>query len=96
MKKLDIVNKISTETGIPKADVALTLEHVIKEIKASLKKENSVFMRGFGTFFVKHKKSKIGRVVKYNIPIQIPEQYVPAFKPSKQFVNEIKSIKKRS
>jgi len=47
-------------------------------------------VRGFGSFIVKTRKAKIGRNIKKNIAIEIPEHQIPAFKPSKVFVEQIK------
>lgn len=93
MRKLDIVNNIYKQTGIPKADVILTVEYFIKEIKGSLKLGNPVFLRGFGSFILKQRAAKIGRVITKNQAIHIPAHKIASFKPCKTFANEIKSSK---
>nr|WP_317132858.1 HU family DNA-binding protein [Arachidicoccus ginsenosidivorans] len=32
----------------------------------------------------------MGRNIKKNVAVEIPEHYIPAFKPSKEFVNDVK------
>ncbi|HCK21455.1 MAG TPA: integration host factor subunit beta [Bacteroidetes bacterium] len=95
MRKSELVNKISEKTGIPKVDVLVSIEAFCKEIKDSLSEEENVYIRGFGSFIVKTRKAKIGRNIKKNVAIQIPEQKIPAFKPAKVFVNEVKEGKKK-
>jgi DNA-binding protein HU-beta len=95
MRKSELVNKISEKTGIPKVDVLVSIEAFCKEIKDSLSEEENVYIRGFGSFIVKTRKAKIGRNIKKNVAIQIPEQKIPAFKPAKVFVNEVKESKKK-
>ncbi|MDI9337252.1 MAG: HU family DNA-binding protein [Alphaproteobacteria bacterium] len=95
MKKIDIVNNIAENTGLTKVDIILTLEHFVKEVKRSLKSGEAVYMRGFGSFIIKHKAAKVGRVITKNIQINIPAHIVPSFKPSKKFVNEIKASSKK-
>src|SRR5215210_3128746 len=90
MRKADLVNQISEKTGIPKVDVLVTLESMFKEIKDSLSKGENIYIRGFGSFITKRRAAKIGRNIKKNIAVEIPEHYIPAFKPSKEFVNEVK------
>jgi DNA-binding protein HU-beta len=51
-------------------------------------------VRGFGSFIVKKRAKKIGRNIKKNIAIEIPEHYVPAFKPAKVFVEQVKKSAK--
>jgi DNA-binding protein HU-beta len=38
MRKVDVVNKISETTGVPKTDVLITIESFFKEVKKLLKK----------------------------------------------------------
>jgi len=91
MRKSDLINKIADKTGIPKVDVLVTLETMFKEVKESLTKGEHIYIRGFGSFITKKRAAKIGRNIKRNIAVQIPEHYIPAFKPSKEFVNDVKA-----
>ena len=93
MRKSDLINKIAEKTGIPKVDVLVTLEAMFKEVKSSLIEGEHIYIRGFGSFITKKRAAKIGRNIKRNIAVEIPEHFIPAFKPSKEFVNEVKSGK---
>ncbi len=90
MRKSDLVNNISEKTGIPKVDVLVTIENLFKEIKENLANGENVYVRGFGSFITKKRAAKIGRNIKKNVAVEIPEHYIPAFKPSKEFTNEVK------
>jgi len=81
MRKADLVTAISEKT----------LETLFKEVKSSLAEGENVYIRGFGSFVIKKRKRKIGRHIKKNIAIEIPEHFVPSFKPAKTFVEEVKS-----
>jgi DNA-binding protein HU-beta len=94
MRKADLINKISEKTGIPKVDVLVSLETMFKEIKGTLAEGENIYIRGFGSFIVKKRAAKIGRNIKKNVAVSIPEHYIPAFKPSREFVQEIKSSTK--
>lgn len=91
MRKADLVNKISENTNIPKVDVLVTLENMIKIIKNTLGEGENIYLRGFGSFIVKKRAAKIGRNIQKNTAIEIPEHYIPAFKPSQEFLDEIKN-----
>jgi DNA-binding protein HU-beta len=91
MRKADLITKISDKTGIAKVDVLVTLESFFKEIKESLKQGENVYVRGFGSFIVKKRRQKIGRNIKKNEAIIIPEHFIPAFKPAKTFMDKVKS-----
>ncbi len=90
MRKADLVNQISEKTGIPKVDVLMTLETAFREIKESLSKGENIYIRGFGSFITKKRAAKIGRNIKKNVAVQIPEHFIPAFKPAKEFVADVK------
>lgn len=90
MRKADLITKISDKTGIAKVDVLVTLESFFKEIKESLKQGENVYVRGFGSFIVKKRRQKIGRNIKKNEAIIIPEHFIPAFKPAKTFMDKVK------
>ena len=90
MRKADLVTSISEKTGVPKVDVIVVLEQFFKEVKDSLSEGENVYIRGFGSFIVKKRAKKIGRHIKKNIAIEIPEHFIPAFKPAKVFVEQVK------
>ena len=90
MRKSDLINNISDKTGIPKVDVLVTVETLIKEIKGNIAKGENIYIRGFGSFITKKRAAKIGRNIKKNTAVEIPAHFIPAFKPSKEFVEQIK------
>ncbi len=91
MRKADLVNSISEKTGVPKVDVLVSLEMFFDEIKSTLSSGENVYIRGFGSFIIKKRAKKIGRHIKQNIAIEIPEHFIPTFKPSKVFVEQVKT-----
>ena len=90
MRKADLVTAISEKTGVPKVDVLVTLETFFKEVKNTLAEGENVYIRGFGSFVIKRRAKKVGRHIKKNIAIEIPEHYIPSFKPAKIFVEQVK------
>lgn len=94
MRKADIVSRVTEMTGVPKVDVLVSLEAFFKEVKNSLKAGENVYVRGFGSFILKKRAKKIGRNIKKNVAIEIPEHYIPAFKPAKVFADQIKKTAK--
>ena len=90
MTKAELVSKISISTGVEKLTVLAIVESMMNEVKSSISANESVFLRGFGTFKAKKRAKKTGRYIKKNTTIIIPEHYIPAFKPAKIFVNDVK------
>ncbi|MCC7245520.1 MAG: integration host factor subunit beta [Saprospiraceae bacterium] len=90
MRKADLVNAISEKTGVPKVDVLVTLEELFKEIKTTMTNGENVYVRGFGSFIIKRRAKKVGRNIKKGKSIDIPEHYIPSFKPAKIFSEQVK------
>lgn len=90
MTKAEIVTKITEETGIEKSNTQRVVESFMEIVKNSVKSGEPVYLRGFGSFIKKTRKQKVGRNIKKETPIVIPEHDIPAFKPAKTFVNEMK------
>ena len=90
MRNADLVNAISEKTGIAKVDVLVSLEALFKEIKSSLQSGENVYIRGFGSFVIKKRAKKVGRNIKKGASIEIPEHFIPSFKPAKVFVEQVK------
>ncbi|MGV6862325.1 MAG: HU family DNA-binding protein [Putridiphycobacter sp.] len=91
MTKADIVNEISEKTGVEKQAVLATVEAFMDSVKGSLSDGNNVYLRGFGSFIVKERAEKTGRNISKNESIIIPAHNIPAFKPAKTFVEEVKT-----
>ncbi len=90
MRKADLVSSIAEKTGVAKVDVLVTLESFFTEVRDSLAGGENVYIRGFGSFVIKRRAKKIGRHIKKNKAIEIPEHYIPSFKPAKIFVEQVK------
>ena len=91
MTKAELVSKISSKTGVEKLTALTVVESMMNEIKNSISTNESVFLRGFGTFKAKKRAEKTGRNIKKNTTIIIPEHHIPAFKPAKVFVEGVKT-----
>ncbi|MCB0528256.1 MAG: integration host factor subunit beta [Saprospiraceae bacterium] len=90
MRKADLVNAISEKTGVAKVDVLVSLEELFKEIKTTMQSGENVYIRGFGSFVIKKRAKKVGRHIKKGKSIEIPEHYIPSFKPAKIFTEQVK------
>lgn len=89
MTKAEIVNKISKETGVEKAVVLSVVEEFMEQVRHSLIEGENVYLRGFGTFLLKHRAAKTARNISKNTTIVVPAHNSPAFKPAKIFHADI-------
>ncbi|EGV34387.1 MAG: HU family DNA-binding protein [Segatella oulorum] len=90
MTKAEIVNEIALSTGVQRKDVSVVVESFMEAVKNSmLKKKENVYLRGFGSFIIKHRAAKTARNISKNITITIDAHDLPSFKPSKSFVAQM-------
>lgn len=90
MTKADIVNEIARSTGLEKGAVLTAVERFMEVVKDSMADGHNVYLRGFGSFIIKTRKEKTARNISKNTSIRIPEHNVPAFKPSRVFLDKVK------
>ncbi len=91
MTKAEIVNEVAKSTGIEKVTVQTVVEATMESIKSSIIKGNPVYLRGFGSFIIKHRAQKAARNITKQTTMTIPAHDIPAFKPSKSFVASVKT-----
>lgn len=91
MTKAEIVTAISNKTGIEKAAVLNIVEELMISIKESITANEEVYLRGFGSFIIKHRAAKVGRNISKGTAVNVPAHNIPAFKPCKEFMNEVKN-----
>ena len=90
MTKAEIENEVAKATGIEKTQVLAVVEEFTNVVKGSLIAGNPVYLRGFGSFIIKHRAQKAARNITRKTTMTIPAHDIPAFKPSKSFVNAVK------
>ena len=90
MTKAEIVTEIASKTGIEKVAVQAVVESFMETVKDTMVDGENVYLRGFGSFIIKKRAEKTGRNISKNTTIIIPAHNIPAFKPAKTFVNEVK------
>jgi len=92
--KAEVIAQIADQTGIDKSDVQITVEAFFSVVKNSMAGGENIYIRGFGSFVNKKRAKKIARDILKNTAIVIDEHYVPSFKPSKVFIDKVKSSDK--
>ena len=93
MTKADIVNEISKNTGVEKAQVQQIVEAFMESIKDAMIADNNVYLRGFGIFIIKQRAQKVALNISKNTTMTIPAHKIPAFKPAKSFAVKVKGLK---
>ena len=90
MTKAEIVNEVAKATGIEKVTVQTVVEAFMESVKGSVISGEPVYLRGFGSFIIKHRAQKAARNITKKTTMTIPAHNIPAFKPVKVFVGAVK------
>ncbi len=92
LTKKEIINSIYMQLGFSKKLIENILEDTFDVLLQSLKDKGKVKISNFGTFILRHKKSRIGRNPKTKKEAVISERNVILFKPSKFLKNKINNV----
>ena len=90
MTKAEIVSEIASKTGIDKREVLMVVESLMDTIKTTMTNGEEVFLRGFGSFIIKRRAEKTARNISKNTTMIVPAHNIPAFKPAKEFMDQVK------
>ncbi len=85
MNKAELIEKISKETNMTKAQTERMLDCTIDVIKKSVKRGDEVKLVGFGTFTKAKRKARTGRNPQTGKAIKIPAAWHPKFRPGTEF-----------
>jgi DNA-binding protein HU-beta len=84
VNKSELIDHIAKQADISKAAAARALEAVIGGVKATLKKNGSVAVAGFGTFTVSKRAARTGRNPRTGEAVEVRAKHVPFFKSGKE------------
>lgn len=85
MTKSELIDRlVQRHTHLSQKDVELAVKQLLEEISAALASGDRIEIRGFGSFSVHHRPARMGRNPKTGQSVEIPEKYVPHFKPGKE------------
>jgi DNA-binding protein HU-beta len=83
MNKAELIDAVSAQTGLQKADATRAVDAVFESITSALKSGDTVALLGFGTFVVKARAARAGRNPRTGETIEIAASKVPGFKAGK-------------
>ena len=89
MTKADMVDIISASTGLTKVETEAVVNGFMETVIDAMKRGEHIELRGFGTFKVVKRAPRVARNPKTNEEIQVPAQFVPVLKMSKDFKESV-------
>src|ERR1700712_4897762 len=90
MTKADLVEHVTAQISktagpmISKKDCARVVDAFLDAIKDALKEQKNIEVRGFGTFKIRQRKTRMARNPRTGSPVEVSARPVPVFKPSKE------------
>ena len=90
MTKEELIEKVSSSSGLSKTDAGRALNAIVNSITSALKKGQTVTLVGFGTFKVTKRKARKGRNPRTGETIAIKAAKVPKFTAGKGFKDAVK------
>ena len=84
MTKADLIEEVSRVVEMTRKDSEVIVEAIFDSIVRSLKTDDKIEIRGFGSFRTRQRQSRIGRNPKTGTRVEVPAKRIPYFKPSKE------------
>lgn len=85
MTKSELIERLAMrQTHLMHKDVEIAVKLILDKVSLALARQDRVEIRGFGSFALHHRPSRVGRNPKTGEPVTIPAKHVPHFKPGKE------------
>ena len=88
MKKTDLIEAISKQSKISRSESKFCVETILEELTSAITLGVGVEVRGFGSFYKRHRKGRMGINPRTGEKTKVAEKFVPFFKPGK-FLKEV-------
>jgi integration host factor subunit beta len=82
--KADLIEEVSRVIEMTRKDSEVIVEAIFDSIVRSLRTNDKIEIRGFGSFRTRQRQSRIGRNPKTGARVEVPPKRIPFFKPSKE------------
>jgi integration host factor subunit beta len=84
MTKADLVDEVIRVADLSKKDAEHVVNTVFGQIMEALRLDDKIELRGFGSFRVRRRRSRLGRNPKTGDRVDVPSKRIPYFKPGKE------------
>lgn len=97
MTKADLVEQVSEAIGpgLTRKECALVVDGFLNAVKAALVEGENIEIRGFGTFKVQSRRSRVARNPRTGEQVDVPSREVPVFKPSRHLRADVEAASAR-
>ena len=84
MTKAELVEEVSRVSDLTKKHSEVIVETVFQSIIDALHRGEKIELRGFGSFRIRQRDSRMGRNPKTGEKVDVPAKRIPYFKPGKE------------
>ena len=85
MTKSELIAKLAGRfPQLVAKDADYAVKMILDAMTAALTRADRIEIRGFGSFALNYRPPRVGRNPKSGEKVQVPEKYVPHFKPGKE------------
>jgi integration host factor subunit beta len=85
MTKSELISLLAAQQPqLDYRDVELAVKELLEQMSAALSSGNRIEVRGFGSFSLHYRPPRVGRNPKTGATVQVPDKFVPHFKPGKE------------
>jgi len=90
MTKADLIEEVSRAVAMPRKESEMIVDAIFDSVRHALRRADKVQVRGFGSFRMRPRGSRVGRNPKTGASVAVPAKKIAQFKPAselKQMVN---------
>ncbi|OGI50311.1 MAG: integration host factor subunit beta [Candidatus Muproteobacteria bacterium RIFCSPHIGHO2_12_FULL_60_33] len=85
MTKSELISLLAAkQPQLDYRDVELAVKELLEQMSAALSSGDRIEVRGFGSFSLHYRPPRTGRNPKTGASVQVPDKFVPHFKPGKE------------
>jgi len=90
MTKSELIDAIAQkQTQLSQKDIDFSVKTILEQMAQSLENGERIEIRGFGSFSLHYRPPRKGRNPKTGEPVDLPEKFVPHFKPGKELRDRV-------
>lgn len=84
MTKSELIDKLgAAQLHLAPKDVEFSVNAILDKMSEALESGGRIEIRGFGSIALRYRAPRVGRNPKTGASVQVPEKYVPHFKPGR-------------
>ena len=91
MTRAELVEHVTKVSELSKKHAEIIVNTVFDSIIEALKNDEKIELRGFGSFRIRKRHSRVGRNPKTGARVEVPAKKIPYFKPGKELKELINS-----